>query len=199
MAKPLRRSYGGLLSQPMYRPDLVVTALIWRSKNNADLLPHWDKVSQLIAEFEFTQEQSHFESMAISRGVVKKSPFGGIFPNYVWHDGWQHDLMVSLAKEVYPQFAGVKIKGRGATRKPLDIELFKAISLKKAAGHSQLRACSLLSTDRKSPWYRKSAKGLNEKFNRILAELKKPKQPSGEFERFNEFARRRLRLPEKSE
>lgn len=196
MVKTKRKQYGGTFLLPIYRPSLLVTLLSWKTKNNADLKVHEGKMPSLISEYIREQENEHFQSMAIARGVVKQSPLGGIFPSFVWHDGWQRDLLVSLAKENYPDFAGKKIPGPGAKKKPLEFELLKAVWKKKDDGQSQLNACRQLSTNRQSPWYGQSAKGLNEKFNRSLLELKEMKHKDSEIDRFELFARRKLNLPE---
>ena len=190
--------YGQSLLSPLEeidRPDLIIAALSLHSKTNADIKDQIPHLYKFIADYIRAQEESHFKSMAISMGIVKRH--GGLLPQFDWHDGWQRDLLVKLASDRFPRFAGKRPPQRGAPKKPVDVDLiFEVIQRTQHAG-SEYNACKYISQDSNTQWHQVGQKALYKRYNRAKVLWEKSRKQSNR-ERFNAFIRMRLGLPDKS-
>lgn len=196
MPKGRTRSYRGLLSTPIFRPELWGAMIFWNNAQNKDLLSDPFKTSKILAEFTRQEEDSHLAQMAVHLGVVKRS--GGIFPQPVWHKGWERDLTIALAMKVYPEFSRLPPKRRGVKKGRVEtdtdsFELAKAVwDLKQRQQMTVFSACTHLANKTASPWKGKKAVNLKAKFDRFQNEVHSKNEFASKFERVSIFARQWL-------
>jgi hypothetical protein len=193
MSKGRTRSYRGLLSTPIFRPELLGAMFFWNNDQNKDLLANLLTTNKILAEFRRNEEDSHLAQMAVHLGIVKRS--GGIWPQPVWHEGWQRDLTLALAMRVFPEFSPVPPKKRGVKKGQAgtdtdSFELAKAVlELKQRRRMTVLSACTHLADKTGSPWKGKKAINLKAKFERFLKAMGSKNELATKFERVATFAR----------
>ena len=89
MPKGQIRSYRGLLSTPIFRPELWQAMVLWNNDTNKYLLKQPQLLVKMLQAYTKKIEDEHLQQMASALGVVKTR--GGIMPSYVWHNGWERD------------------------------------------------------------------------------------------------------------
>jgi hypothetical protein len=183
MPKGQSRSYRSILGHPIFRPEL------WHSNRN--LLSDQLRVQKILMNFKRADEDSHLEQMAIYLGIVSRGH--GIWPQIIWHEGWERDLTIALAAKVFPEFSPLPLKKRGTKKgvSELDIDLFNAVHelRNRNTSLSVLSACTHLSRQVGGKWNGKKTSVLRVTYNRISASLRSRSPLAKQFDRVTEFAR----------
>jgi hypothetical protein len=185
------RSYRGLLGYPIFRPELWQAMIFWNDDSNRDLLSNSLLAHKIITDFTKAEEDSHLQQMASHLGIVKNG--GGIWPQAIWHEGWERDLTIALAAKVFPEFSRSPPKKRGTKKTAThDVDLFNAVLglRSRNIGMSVLSACAHLSKQTGGKWCGKKAAALRVAFKRFEKTITSKSDLAKQFDRVTEFARR---------